>query len=71
MSAAAMAFARSELAVERVAEAYRRAIVDVAAGDAVRGRVAEEVAAAVAAVGIDPSSAAGRELHDNLRSAGL
>ena len=55
MGAAAAAYAVSELALGRVAEGYRRAIVEAAGGQAVRDGALREIARAAAEVGLDPA----------------
>jgi len=68
-AAAGQRLAREQMDVHRVAELYRRAIVDAAGGDAVRSAVAHEVAAAAADVGL-PRAEQDR-LGRDLRESGL
>lgn len=71
MSAAALDLARDELAVAHVAELYRRAIIDQAGGEAIRGRVVRDLANAAHDVGIGLDSEAGRALRTNVKDSGL
>ena len=71
MSAAALSIARDELAVGKVAELYRRAIIDQSGGEIVRGRVVLDVARAAQGAGIGIDGEAGRTLRSALGDTGL
>ena len=53
------------------AELYRRAIIDQAGGEAIRGRVVLDLANAAHDVGIGLDSEAGRALRTNVKDSGL
>jgi len=67
MSAAASRFVEDDLAVQHVAEKYRRAIIDVSGGQAVRGAVAAEISSAAAEVGFSPADHRLNMVVDRLR----
>ena len=68
---AALDLAHDELAVAHVAELYRRAIIDQAGGEAIRGRVVHDLAQAAHDVGISLDSEAGRALRTDVKDSGL
>jgi glycosyltransferase involved in cell wall biosynthesis len=67
MSAAASRYVEDDLAVQHVAEEYRRAIVDVSGGQAVRGAVAAEISSAAADVGFSRADDRLNVVVDRLR----
>ncbi len=71
MRTAATAYAADELAVEHVAELYRRAIIDTAGGGLVREAVLSEVARAAASVGLRRDSPGISEIAAHLRAVGI
>lgn len=71
MGAAAERYAEGELDVERVAELYRRAIVEVAGGGAVRSQVVREVAVAAQSSGFPANSAELNLIAGRLREVGI
>ena len=71
MSTAASQYVEEVCAVERIADAYRLAIVDVAGGDVVRRLVVNELSEAAAAIGIDMDEPAGIDLRNAIRESGL
>ena len=71
MGEAALALARSEHAVEHVAELYVAAFEDAAGGGAVDAAVLRDVSEAAAAVGIEPGSPDARELARRLGEVDL
>jgi len=71
MGAAAERYAEGELEVERVAELYRRAIVEVAGGGAVRSQVVNDVATAAQSSGLLANSAELNLLAGRLREVGI
>ena len=71
MGAAAEQYAEGELDVERVAELYRRAIVEVAGGGAVRSQVVNDVAAAAEGSGFLANSAELNLIAGRLREVGI
>ena len=71
MGAAAERYAEGELDVERVAELYRRAIVEVTGGGAVRSQVVSDVAAAAQGSGFLANSAELNLIAGRLREVGI
>ena len=71
MGAAAEHYAEGELDVERVAELYRRAIVEVAGGGAVRSQVVSDVAAAAQGSGFQANAAELNLIAGRLREVGI
>lgn len=71
MGAAAERYAEGELGVERVAELYRRAIVEVAGGGAVRSQVVNDVAAAAQGSGFLTNAAELNLIRGRLREVGI
>ena len=71
MGVAAEQYAEGELDVERVAELYRRAIVEVAGGGAVRSQVVNDVAAAVQGSGLLANTAELSLIAGRLREVGI
>jgi hypothetical protein len=71
MGAAAHELARTEHAVERVADLYVAALEEAAGGQAVHDAVTREVAEAAADVGIGPEDPEAKELAARLREAEL
>ncbi len=71
MGDAARAYARSELALERVAEGYGAALEEGAGGGAVADRVAADVARAAVEVGVTPGSPVAAQLAERLDEIGL
>ncbi len=67
MSAVATAYAADELAVEHVADLYRRAIIDTTGGGLVREAVLSDVARAAASVGLGRDSPGLTEISGRLR----
>jgi glycosyltransferase involved in cell wall biosynthesis len=68
---AGRAYIRREHDLERVADAYARALAEVAAGDAVRGEVVADVARAAAEVGLEAGSHELDEVAASIREVGL
>lgn len=71
MGAAAERYAEDKLDVERVAELYRRAIVEVAGGGAVRSQVVSEVATAAQGSGLLANAAELNLIAGRLREVGI
>ena len=71
MSAAALALATTEHALERVADLYVAALEEAAGGERVKEAVTREVAEAAADVGIGPDDPEAKELAARLREAEL
>jgi hypothetical protein len=71
MGAAAERYAEGELDVEQVAELYRRAIVEVAGGGAVRSQVVSEVAVEAQGSGFQANAAELNLIAGRLREVGI
>jgi glycosyltransferase involved in cell wall biosynthesis len=71
MSAAALALATTEHALERVADLYVAALEEAAGGERVKEAVTRDVAEAAAEVGIGPDDPEAKELAARLREAEL
>ncbi len=71
MSTAASQYVAEVCAVERIADAYRLAIVDAAGGDVVRRLVVNELSEAAAAIGIAMDDPAGIDVRNAIRESGL
>jgi glycosyltransferase involved in cell wall biosynthesis len=67
MSVAASRYAADDLALARVAEQYRRAIIDASGGAEVRDAVLREMAVAASGIGLEDSSAELGEIAQGIR----